>query len=284
VATVIDVTDGDTVKVELANGSTETVRLLGVDTPEVYSDNSPEEFKGVPETKAGRDCLRDWGHKATAFARDRLQGEHVRLTFDDNEGRRGYYGRFLAYIHVDGELFNYKLVNQGYARVYDSQFEKRQKFYASESKAQQAGTGLWTCATEDSDKATTTSDGDESNSDAPTVDENATRSDALAISSVTADAPGNDNNNLNEETVTIKNTGNHSLSLSGLTISDSAGHELALPVGDLAAGSTLTIHSGSGNNSTTHVYWGSGSAIWNNDGDTVVITNAEGQVVAIYDY
>ena len=70
-ATVVDVVDGDTIKVRFENGTRETVRLLGVDTPEVYSENTPDEFEGVPETDDGRQCLRRYGDRASEFATDR---------------------------------------------------------------------------------------------------------------------------------------------------------------------------------------------------------------------
>jgi micrococcal nuclease len=142
-AEVVEIVDGDTVKVVLANGSRDTVRLLGVDTPEVHSENDPAEFEGIPETEAGRDCLRKWGEEASAFAKERLLGETVTLSFDANEPRRGYYDRLLAYIHVDGASFNYALVTNGLARVYDSEFQYGDRYYAAESAAMDANVGVW---------------------------------------------------------------------------------------------------------------------------------------------
>ncbi|MFD1643945.1 thermonuclease family protein [Halohasta litorea] len=56
--TVTHVIDGDTMEVEYANGTEETVRLLGVDTPETtLSRVSPDEFAGIPDNTAGRDHL-----------------------------------------------------------------------------------------------------------------------------------------------------------------------------------------------------------------------------------
>ncbi|MGA9399647.1 thermonuclease family protein [Haladaptatus sp.] len=40
--TVTDVVDGDTLDIQYSNGSTDTVRLLGVDTPESYGDNTTD--------------------------------------------------------------------------------------------------------------------------------------------------------------------------------------------------------------------------------------------------
>lgn len=46
--TGLRVVDGDTPKVRLENGSEDTVRLFGVDTPEVHADTETDEFDGVP--------------------------------------------------------------------------------------------------------------------------------------------------------------------------------------------------------------------------------------------
>jgi micrococcal nuclease len=147
-ATVVDVVDGDTLDVRFADGSEDTVRLLGVDTPETYADNSPGEFEGVPETDAGRACLADWGERATAFAEDRLAGQTVVVETDAEADRRGGYDRLLAYVTVEGgeESFNRALLVDGYARLYDSEFTERDAYAATEDAAMANGTGLWACA------------------------------------------------------------------------------------------------------------------------------------------
>jgi competence protein ComEC len=47
----------------------------------------------------------------------------------------------------------------------------------------------------------------------------------------------------------------------------------------LNSGATITLHTGGGTDTETDLYWGSGRPIWNNDGDTVIITTANGDVV-----
>ncbi|WP_240137524.1 thermonuclease family protein [Salinigranum salinum] len=56
--TVVEVTDGDTIDVRFDDGREETIRLLGVDTPEVHAENAPGEWETIPDTQAGRDWLR----------------------------------------------------------------------------------------------------------------------------------------------------------------------------------------------------------------------------------
>ncbi|WP_123623324.1 lamin tail domain-containing protein [Halorubrum sp. CSM-61] len=102
----------------------------------------------------------------------------------------------------------------------------------------------------------------------------------LTVAEIHADATGDDRDNLNDEYVVFENTGNETLDLSGWTIEDEAGQRYTVPEGfELAAGDTVTLHTGSGTSTTTELYWGSGSPIWNNDGDTVIVSTPNGERV-----
>ena len=104
--------------------------------------------------------------------------------------------------------------------------------------------------------------------------------DALAIATINADADGADGDNLNDEFVVFENTGNDPLSIGGWTVQDAAGATYTVPTGTtLDPGATITLHTGSGTNTETDLYWGSGRPIWNNDGDTVTVITASGEVV-----
>lgn len=97
--TVVAVIDGDTVEVDL-DGRREIVRLLGIDTPETVDPDRPVE------------CF---GPEASAFTTEALASRRVRLAFDAE--RRDTYGRLLALVFVDGELFNERLLREGRARL-----------------------------------------------------------------------------------------------------------------------------------------------------------------------
>src|SRR3954471_22188696 len=93
--------DGDTVHVALG-GADETVRYIGVDTPESVKPDTPVQ------------CFA----KAASAANERLvDGERVRIVYDVE--RRDRYGRLLAYVYRadDGAFVNAALVRQGYART-----------------------------------------------------------------------------------------------------------------------------------------------------------------------
>lgn len=269
--TIVRIVDGDTVEFTYQNGTKDTGRLLGVDTPEVHTENDPAEFEGIPNTDTGASCLRDWGHKASEFARSELAGERVTIMLDEREGPRGYYGRLLIYIRDDGKLFNYRLVKQGYARVYDSDFTKQDRFYTAESNAQKNGIGLWECR---QGQQTTQSPAEHGGSEG-----------TLEVARLHIDAAGNDHDNLNEEYIVFENTGGEPLDLSGWTIADEAGHDYSVPPGvTVKSGETVTLYTGSGSNSVSKLYWESRSAIWNNGGDTIIITNEDGTVVLQKEY
>ena len=140
---IIRIVDGDTFEVRYQDGSTEDVRLLGVDTPEVHTENDPAEFEGIPTSDAGRAWLRDWGHKASEFTRTQLAGETVTIKTDPSADRRGSYGRLLVYVLHNGENVNLELIEQGYARMYNSEFSQRSSFASAEQTAQNNDVGLW---------------------------------------------------------------------------------------------------------------------------------------------
>ena len=261
--TVVDVVDGDTVDVAYANGTRDTVRLLGVDSPEVRADNDPGEFAGVPDSEAGERCLRRAGSNALAYAEDRLAGESVRLVFDPESERRGYYGRLLAYVHVDGASFNHALLEAGHARVYDTAFTERERYDRAAAAAREERRGLWSCVDADG-----------------TGFDGSVRESPLEVAAIDDDAPGNDNENLDEESVTFRNAGADPLDVSGWTVADAAGHEYTFPEGTVVdPGGEVELRTGMGTDTATTYHWGRSGAVWNNDGDVVVVRNASGSTV-----
>ena len=116
-------------------------------------------------------------------------------------------------------------------------------------------------------------------------DETSTENGTLAVAEINADAEGDDRENLNDEYIVFENTGDDPLDVSGWTVADDAGHTYTIP-DDVTIGSeaTLTLRTGSGTNTETELYWGSGSPIWNNNGDTVIVTTDDGERVVEEQY
>jgi|GEM_PF-1786016 len=119
--------DGDTIEVERA-GSTVAVRLIGIDTPETVHPSEPVE------------C---YGRAASHFTTESLEGRRVGLRFDEEHFDQ--YERLLAYVFIDGALFNHTLVARGYAEVSTYYPNKRyeDRLLAAEAAARRAARGMW---------------------------------------------------------------------------------------------------------------------------------------------
>jgi phosphatidylserine/phosphatidylglycerophosphate/cardiolipin synthase-like enzyme len=86
------------------------------------------------------------------------------------------------------------------------------------------------------------------------------------------------------EYVRIENQGGESQSLTNWTLRDEANHVFTFPNFSLGAGAAVQVWTKSGSNTTTDLYWGSGSAIWNNTGDTAYLQDHDANPVDTYTY
>jgi hypothetical protein len=96
------------------------------------------------------------------------------------------------------------------------------------------------------------------------------------------DSPGSDggsNASLNAEWVRIRNYTSSRRTLTGWTLRDAASHIFRFPAFSLAAGATVRVHTGSGSNTASNLYWRSSRYIWNNTGDSASLRNAAGTLV-----
>jgi len=120
----------------------------------------------------------------------------------------------------------------------------------------------------------------------PTTGEDTTASGgSLAVADINADAAGDDRENLNDEYVVFENTGSETLDLSGWQVREGAGRTYTIPEGvTLGPGETVTLHTGSGSDSATDLYWGQDGPVWNNGGDTVTVTDSDGDTVLEVSY
>ena len=104
-AKVVRVVDGDTISVELPGGDRESVRYIGIDTPETVKPGTPVQCGGP---------------KAHTVNERLVGGREVTLRFDAE--RRDVYGRLLAYAYLPRPgrrpLFvNAELARRGLART-----------------------------------------------------------------------------------------------------------------------------------------------------------------------
>lgn len=131
---VLSVTDGDTIRVSVDGRST-SIRLIGIDTPEVRDPREP---------------VQCFGREASRRAHELMDGTQVWLEYDPSQGRRDRYGRTLAYVWLnDNMLVNQQLVSEGFAHeyTYDDSYKYRDTFRHAEQAAQTAELGLWNPAT-----------------------------------------------------------------------------------------------------------------------------------------
>ena len=134
-ARVTHVVDGDTIDVTMPDGAEESVRYIGIDTPETVKPDTPVQCGG-PEAHEANERL--------------VGGRTVTLRFDAE--RRDIYGRLLAYVYLPGAgpgghpLFvNAELVRRGLARTLtippNDSFASL--FARLAARAGAAGRGLW---------------------------------------------------------------------------------------------------------------------------------------------
>jgi micrococcal nuclease len=116
-------TDGDT----LYLSGIGKVRLIGIDTPEVFGQS---------------ECF---GKQASAFTERILPpGKHVRYRLGVDPTDR--YGRALAYVYLeDGRMFNELLAERGYATplTIPPNVEFADRFVQAARRAREAHRGLW---------------------------------------------------------------------------------------------------------------------------------------------
>lgn len=129
-ATVERVVDGDTIVVEI-DGGRETVRLIGIDTPETVKPNTPVQCFGPEASKRTKELL--------------PPGTPVRLERDVEA--RDDYGRLLAYVTraVDGLFVNLALVEEGDAELltFPPNTTHVAEFVDAATAAERADVGLW---------------------------------------------------------------------------------------------------------------------------------------------
>jgi micrococcal nuclease len=127
---VVSVVDGDTVKLSI-DGTTKTIRLIGLDTPETVDPRKP---------------VQCFGKEASNKAKELLTGRSVRIEVDASQGTLDKYGRMLGYIFRDDGLFyNKYMIEQGFAHeyTYNLPYKYQSEFKAAEKSARENQKGLW---------------------------------------------------------------------------------------------------------------------------------------------
>ncbi len=105
-AKVLSVYDGDTITILVDCGyytyHKATLRLYGIDTPEVRTKDKAEKKKGL--------MVRDW-----------LRGMILKkdiIVKSIKQGKKGKFGRFLCQIYINDVCINDEIVKLGYGKKY----------------------------------------------------------------------------------------------------------------------------------------------------------------------
>ena len=130
---VIEVIDGDTIKVRFGHGAVDTVRYIGIDTP---------------ETRDPRTTVECFGQEASTKNAELVRGRTVQLERDVSE--RDQYNRLLRYVWVTGNdgaerMANQGLVTWGFAvsSAYPPDAKYQDIFLGAEKEARSEKRGLW---------------------------------------------------------------------------------------------------------------------------------------------
>lgn len=122
--------DGDTAKF-IINGKEYSTRFLAIDTP---------------ETKHPKKGVEPFGKEASSYTCNALKkASSIVLEYDKNSTKEDKYGRRLAWIFVDGELLQEKLIRKGYAKVayLYGDYQYTEKLKKVEKKAKEEKLGVW---------------------------------------------------------------------------------------------------------------------------------------------
>jgi micrococcal nuclease len=145
IATVLYVTDGDTIKVKI-NGRKESVRLIGIDAPESRANDRA--YKQALRSRADLETILALGKQSKQFLSQRLPASST-VQLEEDVQPRDRYGRLLAYVYLpNGMMVNEEILISGYASVLTIPPNVRyvERFTRAAKEARKAKRGLWTAS------------------------------------------------------------------------------------------------------------------------------------------
>lgn len=214
----------------------------------VLEDGTKVRYLGVNTPERGQSFYQE----AKQYNERLVLGKIVRV--ETGAQKRDAYGRLLAYLYVGETLVNERLIAEGWAYVFAVEpFDRYQTWMQIQGHAQAQKKGMWRAGGE-----------------------------SLRITTVHADAPGDDRRNPNGEYVRVCNVSTAPIAVQGFVIQDEGAHRYTFPGGTIAPGYTAFVHSGRGRDVTTgqtlSFYWDAGP-VWNNDGDIATLFDPSGKQV-----
>ncbi|MBI3795690.1 MAG: lamin tail domain-containing protein [Deltaproteobacteria bacterium] len=181
---------------------------------------------------------------------------HKEVRLERNKPERDAFGRVLAYVYAGDVLVNARLIAEGLGHLFVlGALDRYEEWLRLQTDAQKQHKGIWRLGGVPG---------------------------PLFITTVHADAEGNDRRNPNGEYVRICNVSAGPVDLKGFAIQDAARHRYVFPEGILDPGYTVLLLSGKGQDTTSRgqlrFHWGDGP-IWNNDKDTASLFDPSGKLI-----
>lgn len=253
-AQVVRVIDGDTIEVDIG-GQTYRLRYIGIDAPESGDQLSTE---------------------ATQANRDLVEGKTVYLESDASNTDR--YDRLLRYVYLaDGTFVNAELVRRGLAiaKAYPPDTKYQRELDGLQDQAQAESLGLWAAIS------------------APTVvppvaespTENPPEPQAGDVQIVRIFYDGAEPRVEGDEYAEIQNVGGAAVNLQGWRLNaGNPGQDFRFPGFTMEPGQVCRIYTDEVHPDSCGFSFGSGQALWNNNGDCGYLHNNEGLIVSEYCY
>lgn len=199
--------------------------------------------------------------KARDYNAQKVGGKLVTLEF--GQVTEDTYGRTLAYVSVEGEMVNASLLQAGLAHLFVLEpITYYHHFQRMQEEARTKQLGMWA-----PDGCTG----------------------PLKITTLHANAEGDDRKNLNGEYVRICNISPRDLNLKGFSLVDRQGYRYIFTKGLLRPGYTILLFTGAGTDVVEGVdqlrlYWGSSYPIWNNKEDEAALKDPQGRLIDTFVY
>lgn len=227
-------------------------RVIDGDTVEL-SNGERVRLLGINTPERGQFLFKE----SSEWLRGLIEGET--MVMESGPENRDRYNRLLRYLYLGDTLVSLELVRLGYAKTYllGPEDPHYQDLMEAESQARENNLGVWIMDPEFF---------------------------CIAIYYFHYNAKGNDNENLNDEYITFRNFCEHPKDLTGWALRDNANKTYTFPEFTLENKTTVTLHTGPGQNNETDLYWNQSRAVWNNQGDTLRMWNSQGELMLDYGY
>lgn len=184
------------------------------------------------------------------------------LVLESSDDDDDQFGRLLRYAWVDGIEVNARMLTVGGAIALQTGHERQDDYVSLAREASQQRRGMW--ATDACGPG---------------------RVLPIDIQPIEYNPAGVDAENAINEWIDITNVGSETLDMTGWTLRDeSSTHRYVFGNVQLDPNATVRVRSGCGEDRDLDLVWCATDPVWNNGGDTAILQDAEGNIVAFRSY